>query len=53
MTQQAFTQAVGLLTRKGMEVEALDLEDEINLDELMKSPPTLENREALLQNSKT
>jgi len=42
-----------MLKRKGMEGEAFDLEQEINLDELMKSPPTLENREAILQSSKT
>ncbi len=53
MTQQAFKPIVGILKRKGMEVEALNLEHENDLDELMQSPPTLENREAILQSSKT
>jgi len=53
MEQQAFTQAIGMLKSQGMEVEALDLEQEISIHDLMKSPPTLENREALLQHSKT
>ena len=53
MTQQAFPPVEGMLKRKGIEVEALNLEHESNLDELMKATPTLENREALLKNFKT
>ncbi len=53
MTKQAFPPEGGMLKRKEIEVEALDLEHEVNLDELMKSLPTLENREAILQSSKT
>ena len=45
LEQEAFTQAVGMLKSKGMEVEAFDLEQEIHFSDIIMTQPRTLNGE--------